>query len=281
MGTKQSKSNYISQTEAFNLLCANGADPATLAELFETEATSEAQISDSEGQSAIHETGEESQPVTIGILLTHAIGKGLARYYGLLDWLGDHRINIDLEKALIDFGDNRTFPIQLLGTESKISNTWLWSWANTKSQFPTYLIEAAEMMREHEFGVAVAELTTPQFSVDQVNGFELSLLGSSWIPGTVPFVYHYEDGSLHMLIEELPNSIGEICSMQRISTIIHDIIANPIIDPLWAIDAFLRSEGFHHEPTDLGTLYKCHDGSAVQLAHNKDTGAIRFRLTES
>jgi hypothetical protein len=277
MGTKQSKSDYISQTEAFNLLCANGADPATLAELLETEAKSEAQISDSEGESAIYETREESQPVNIGMLLTHAIGKGLARYYGLLDWLGDHQINIDIEKALIDFGDNRTFSFQLLGTQSEISNTWLWSWANTTSQIPTYLMEAAEMMREHEFGEGVAELTTPQFSTDLVN----SLLGSSWIPGTVPFVYHYGDGSLHMLIEGLPSSIGEICSMPRISTIIHDIIANPIVEHLWAIDSFLWSEGFRQEPTDLGTLYKCHDGSAVQIGYNKETGTIRFRLTES
>ena len=47
--------------------------------------------------------------------------------------IGNNNWNVDMTQGTISFGEDLTFPVQVLGTISHSSQTWLWAWANPKS----------------------------------------------------------------------------------------------------------------------------------------------------
>ncbi|MCL1992792.1 MAG: hypothetical protein FWG66_07580 [Spirochaetes bacterium] len=53
--------------------------------------------------------------------------------------IGKKDYDVDIGKGEISFGGDLVFPMQILGTFSHESETWLWSWANTKSGLPESL----------------------------------------------------------------------------------------------------------------------------------------------
>ena len=65
----------------------------------------------------------------------------------LSEVVGDSDWHFDVGKGLLSFNADHSWDAQVLGTESEATHTWLWSWANTASNLPPEVIEAAEMMR--------------------------------------------------------------------------------------------------------------------------------------
>ncbi len=73
----------------------------------------------------------------------------LDKQMNLGEVIGGNNWNIDINAGEISFGTNLIFPIQVLGTFSHSSETWLWSWANTKSGFPENTIQQAQQLRKY------------------------------------------------------------------------------------------------------------------------------------
>ena len=67
-------------------------------------------------------------------------------------WLDEHGNpdwNFDMDSGKLAFGDVITLDIQLMGTESTSSQSWLWSWANTMSKIPSKLIQTSNTLRDY------------------------------------------------------------------------------------------------------------------------------------
>ena len=84
---------------------------------------------------------------TVSSLLTHHVASSLSKQHALDEFIGDHRWELDLEQGTVDFGEGRRFPVQILGTQSEIANTWLWAWDNRASDIPPQLLMAAHQLR--------------------------------------------------------------------------------------------------------------------------------------
>eukprot|EP00971_Amphidinium_carterae_P240223 4769538-Amphidinium_carterae.1 len=83
--------------------------------------------------------------------------------------------------AKLVFGDESTgmdkFNFQILGTESHISATWLWSWANEYGGLPVDLTTMAGRLKRGEVTQRVpAELTEGQMDLKRVQGHQLAMV---------------------------------------------------------------------------------------------------------
>ena len=58
-------------------------------------------------------------------LLSQHIASSLLKQQNLSNFLGDYNWNVDLETGKVDFGKGRIYPIQIIGTESEFTGTWL------------------------------------------------------------------------------------------------------------------------------------------------------------
>lgn len=67
-------------------------------------------------------------------LLERYGGIALEKQLAISDRIAELDWNVDMSAGTATFGNDLTLPIQMLGSVSHQSNTWLWAWANNQAQ---------------------------------------------------------------------------------------------------------------------------------------------------
>lgn len=85
--------------------------------------------------------------------------------------IGDNNWNVDIGQGIISFGENLTFPMEILGTFSHSSQTWLWAWANTQSNLPENIIRHSLQLKKYgeENGIDLLSTDTFDFSAEELH----------------------------------------------------------------------------------------------------------------
>lgn len=123
-------------------------------------------------------------------------------------WLeeqGHPNWGFNMSTGKLTFGDVLALDIQLLGTESTASNSWLWAWANTMSNIPSTLLQAANTLRAYGESSHIKELMTASTHLDHLrHGHHFSLAACAVLGADAYYRGPYEGGALFMLIKD-PN----------------------------------------------------------------------------
>jgi hypothetical protein len=108
----------------------------------------------------------------------------------------------------------QVFPVQILGTESYVSNTWQWAWGNCESNFPPRLLQAALKMRDYGSTHEIRELTEPELELvgsfcasasgNVTIGHYLSLIATGFCQADAYFRAPYHNGAAYLLIMAAP-----------------------------------------------------------------------------
>jgi hypothetical protein len=104
---------------------------------------------------------------------------------------------LDLDAGVIRFGD-LAFPMQVLGTESDNTFTWLWAWADEQAEVPASLLQSAIQLRT--WGQDLVEFTAPSVDLDQADGTLLALIASEVCKASCFYGDRYEGGSVFLLL---------------------------------------------------------------------------------
>lgn len=166
----------------------------------------------------------------------------------LSDLVGEDYWSVDLAAGLIYFSDRYQWHVQLLGTESAASGTWLWAWANTESNIPAHLLAASLALKAYGEQHGIPELTTPQLPLDQIDGHTLALLASGICEANAYYRCPYEGGALFVLImdENFPKRTDP--PLQRVATVFPQTIASlEVPDHKLALAGYLDHYGLTHE----------------------------------
>jgi hypothetical protein len=134
------------------------------------------------------------------LLFEHSAAVALEQQWALSKLIGDHDWWLDLDGGTITFGE-QTFSVQVLGSESDSSETWLWAWANTQLDIPTHLLTAVRSMYEYGIREGVPEFTTGQLDLKQVTGHQLALVASRLCHADCYYRGPYDGGAVFVLIE--------------------------------------------------------------------------------
>lgn len=133
--------------------------------------------------------------------LFHEYGAvSFAKQVRLLERVGELDWDLDLDTGILSFEGRCQFPVQLLGTESEQSGTWLWAWANPSIADPAVL-KQADQLRAYGEQYGVAEFTEAQIPLDRVNGHTLSLVASGLCSADAYYRGPYEGGAAYMLLQ--------------------------------------------------------------------------------
>jgi hypothetical protein len=145
----------------------------------------------------------------------------------LSDLIGDSNWQFDMDSQTLSFGSKFRFKIQVLGTESNSSNTWLWGWANEASGIPPSMLKASEELRALGVQEQVSELTQAEIPLtDQVNGHTLSMIASGVCKGQAYYRGPYDGGALFMLIRDENYPQQNVLPVIHISTLFPQLISN-------------------------------------------------------
>ena len=100
-------------------------------------------------------------------LLEKIGGFALERQLFFAEMVGKMNWNVDVGKGEITFGNDLVFPMQIIGTFSHSSETWLWSWANAQSGLPEKVIAHAKELKEYGKTHKIAFLKEKEFEIER------------------------------------------------------------------------------------------------------------------
>ena len=168
----------------------------------------------------------------------------------LQDLIGDEDWEFDMETGQLSFADAHAWNAQILGTESEVSGTWLWGWANEAGGIPGELLQAARTLKEQLGGdEGLEEFARPSFAVDdRIDGHFLASIASGITAAGGYYRGPYEGGAVFLLIDDetLPPPIEN--PLLRLSTVFPQAIANlPITDHRQALCAYAAFLGLAFE----------------------------------
>ena len=188
------------------------------------------------------------------------------RQHFLSELIGRDDWHFDLSSGLLSFGSKHRWQIQLLGTASESSGTWLWAWANEASDIPVHLLVASLALKAYGEQHGIPELTTPQLPLDHVDGHTLALLASGICEANAYYRCPYEGGALFVLIMDENFPKCQDPPLQRIATVFPQAIASlDIPDHKLALTGYLDSYKLGFEQDGDKIVVK-EDGEAVLTA---------------
>lgn len=160
----------------------------------------------------------------------------LDKQLALGDMLGEHEWTFDMDAGRITFTGGRllskkrhTFAVQVLGTESEGTNTWLWAWANERTP-PAPLLHAANRMKAIGAKEGVPELADPHLDLGTLTGHHFAMVASGLLAANCYYRGSYEGGAVFLLIRDpsFPRPSSE--PLARIASIFPQLISSMDID---------------------------------------------------
>lgn len=107
----------------------------------------------------------------------------------------------DLEKGTIQFAGKATFPMQVLGTLSHSSGTWMWAWANAKSDIPQNLLQQSLILKQYGEDNAIDILTNPEFAADDRDLHVIGMIASGMFNNSGYYLADYGRGIMCVTIK--------------------------------------------------------------------------------
>lgn len=183
--------------------------------------------------------------------------------------IGEHSWELDTRNGIITFNERLGFPAQVLGTESEVSNSWLWAWANEASPLPEKLLASAKEMHAIGEQEGIAELTQPQISRDNVDGHYLSLLASGLCKADCYYRGPYENGAAFLLIsapavrQKMDDSPAHLASM------FSRVISTFEMDHRNALRAYLEFKRYAVKETPAGLIGRSSRGGELKATFDR------------
>lgn len=177
-------------------------------------------------------------------LLSRYVGTAFAKQLAFADLLGERNWGVDISEGRAMFGDDLSYPIQLLGTEAEGDASWLWAWANEGSHLPSALLHACHQIRDFGIKEQIPELEHRSFPLCVASGHMISMVASEMNPDYCYYRGPYNGGALFFLVAELPQELLSPVATQRAITVLTEVISQFDVDHLEMAQSFLQSQGF-------------------------------------
>jgi len=106
---------------------------------------------------------------------------------------------LDLEAGKIRF-DDLEFPVQVIGTESDNTLTWLWAWAEEQTEIPVSLLQSAIQLRNWGGGEDIPEFTMPSVDLNRADGNIMAMISTEICKASGWYRDDYEGGAVFLLL---------------------------------------------------------------------------------
>lgn len=114
--------------------------------------------------------------------------------------IGSYSWNVDMKKGEISFANGMNFPMQILGTFSHSSETWLWGWANERSGIPEALLQQANTLKQYGETNAIDLLQVDTFDATKNDLHCIGLIACGMFAASGYYLADYGQGILVLTV---------------------------------------------------------------------------------
>lgn len=159
------------------------------------------------------------------------------------EYLNGRNWNLDLKVGIVKFGEDLVFPIQVLGSFSELSGTWMWSWENPgASGWNKKILKGVKKLKK--LG-DIFESETFELG-EELTGHHIAMVCSHLL-GDVPYYRGpYQHGAIFFTILDVPIDLNpKISCLQCINTMMDAISSCVFIENhKEMVENFLTSQKF-------------------------------------
>jgi len=193
-------------------------------------------------------------------------GLSFEKQLDFADVIGTSNWNVDIQKGEISFGPDLVFPIQVLGTFSHSSETWLWAWANTQSGLPDSISQQALTLKKYGEENGLDILKNREFDATTDDLHLLGITASGMLDANAYYIADYGQGA--MLVTIKADGLDKLRKDDhyRIATVFPQLISQFEMNHKSALQNYLVSKGYE----------VAEDGMTLRGTKNGDTIIAEF-----
>ncbi|HUI45701.1 MAG TPA: hypothetical protein VL122_06960 [Nitrospirota bacterium] len=155
--------------------------------------------------------------------------------------IGESMHELDLDAGIIRFNDLQ-FPMQVLGTESDNTLTWLWAWSDEQTEIPSSLMQSAIQLRNWGATEGIPEFTLPSLDLNRADGHIIALIGAEICKASCYYRDRYEGGAVLLLLFDKLIDNQPPFNRERLLRRLSDIFSQYEINHRNALLSYLRSK---------------------------------------
>jgi hypothetical protein len=164
---------------------------------------------------------------------------------------------LDTGSATISFGKDISFPVQFLGTESEVTNTWLWADANTRSSFPAESLELCRKVRALGRSLGIEEFSIDHFpfveEVGKPTGHTLAMVAVSLGSASAYYRGPHTAGAVFVAMNDPRIDAQPDLDREAFVTAFHNLMWLPG-DMKKRVVSYLSEKGYIHGDFDATKL---------------------------
>lgn len=164
--------------------------------------------------------------------------EALAEAIGTANW------NVDMGKGEICFGDSLCFPIQVLGTISHAAQTWLWSWANTRSGLSPQVTKLALELKAYGEKHGIPLLSNDSFDFTSEELHLMGLIASGMSGASAYYIADYGQGAMLVTVNSEQIDRHRSNSHLKIMTVFPQVILQYEMNHRQALEYYLSDKGY-------------------------------------
>ena len=161
------------------------------------------------------------------------------------EFIGNNNWNINIANGEISFGTDIVLPIQVLGTISHSSQTWLWAWANTKSGLSENVIKQSLQLKKYGEENEIDLLKNDTFDFTKEDLHLIGIIASGIHNSSGYYICDYGQGAMVVTIKsEKVDKINKEDNHYRILTVFPQLISQFEMNHNYALTNYLIAKGY-------------------------------------
>lgn len=171
-------------------------------------------------------------------------GLAFEKQLDFADVIGNNSWNVDMQIGEITFGPELVFPIQVLGTFSHSSETWLWAWANTQSGLPDNVLQQALQLKKYGEDNEIDLLHNSEFDASKDDLHLIGLIASGMFEASAYYIADYGQGAMVVTIKSDVINKARKNDHYRIPTVFPQLISQFEMNHRIALLNYLQAKGY-------------------------------------
>lgn len=201
---------------------------------------------------------------TLAELFDEHVASSFDKQMHLSDLVGSSDWQFDAKAGVLSF-DRVNWHVQVLGTQSDQSRTWLWAWANDESGLQEGVLAASETLHGYGLRQGVPELAKPKVTLRPgLDGHFFSMIACGVLSAKAYYRAPYEGGAAYLLIDDPQFPIKGVNPLARITEVFPQVVSHFECDHRRALAAYAAFYGLTAHAA--GDRLVIEDGGAVIIA---------------
>ena len=187
-------------------------------------------------------------------ILTKFGAMALDKQENFSQFIGENEGELNFDDGTISFGNDLTFPAQIIGTLATDANKWHWAWDNEDIGFPEAMIQEAIKVKEFGEKHNITHFTSKFLGISLLEAHPIAMTVSSIFNDDA---YYFTDfDSLTFIVTIKSNEIPKDETIERFINVFNKFQKEFDIKPRLAFESYTKLRGYEFKKRDEFSVAK-------------------------